>query len=146
MKIKIVIIGLIIMCSNILIAEELITVKRFATRGKSPVFEIKIFNDSTAILNGYSNIEYIGKHKTRIINYYDTLITLLDKLDLDTLKEKYNLERIAAHVNHCLRGKEADEDEKYVEEYCKSYNIKFFSKRVDINRLAVERNLSSEWG
>lgn len=91
MKIKIVIIGLIIMCSNILIAEELITVKRFATRGKSPVFEIKIFNDSTAILNGYSNIEYIGKHKTRIINYYDTLITLLDKLDLDTLKEKYNL-------------------------------------------------------
>ncbi len=79
------------MCSNILIAEELITVKRFATRGKSPVFEIKIFNDSTAILNGYSNIEYIGKHKTRIINYYDTLITLLDKLDLDTLKEKYNL-------------------------------------------------------
>ncbi|HOJ37722.1 MAG TPA: DUF6438 domain-containing protein [Ignavibacteriales bacterium] len=91
MKIKIVIIGLIIMCSNILIAEELITVKRFATRGKSPVFEIKIFNDSTAILNGYSNIEYIGEHKTRITNYYDTLITLLNKLDLDTLKEKYNL-------------------------------------------------------
>ncbi|GLC29941.1 tRNA lysidine(34) synthetase TilS [Clostridium omnivorum] len=63
---------------------------------------------------------------------------------LHTLKDEFNLELIAAHVNHCLRGKEADEDEKYVEEYCKKNDIKFFSKRVDINRLAMERNLSSE--
>lgn len=63
---------------------------------------------------------------------------------LHTLKGKFNLELIAAHVNHCLRGEEADKDEKYVEEYCKSKGIQYFSKRVDINRLALEKNMSSE--
>ncbi len=91
MKIKIVIIGLILMYSSLIFAEELISIKRFATRGKSPVFEMKIFNDSTAILIGFSNIEYIGQHKAKISTFYDTLLSLLDKVNLDTLKEKYNL-------------------------------------------------------
>jgi tRNA(Ile)-lysidine synthase len=63
---------------------------------------------------------------------------------LHILKKKFNLELIAAHVNHCLRGEESDKDEKYVEEYCKNNGIQFFSKRVDINRLALQRNMSSE--
>lgn len=60
------------------------------------------------------------------------------------LKEKMHIEIVVAHVNHCLRGNEADEDEIYVEEYCKKMNIEYYSKRIDINSIALEKNISCE--
>lgn len=63
---------------------------------------------------------------------------------LYALKEKFNLTLYAAHVNHCLRGEEADKDEEYVKSFCENLGIECFSKRIDINKLAKERGLSSE--
>ncbi|WML36309.1 tRNA lysidine(34) synthetase TilS [Clostridium sp. OS1-26] len=63
---------------------------------------------------------------------------------LNVLKEQLQITLYAAHINHCLRGKESDEDEKYVEKFCESLNIEFRSKRVDINELVRKRNISSE--
>lgn len=63
---------------------------------------------------------------------------------LYSIREKFNLKLYAAHVNHCLRGEEADKDEEYVKEFCKKLGIECFAKRVDINKLAEERGLSSE--
>ena len=40
-----------------------------------------------------------------------------------------------AHINHKIR-KEADSDEKYVENYCKKNNIKFHVKRIDVAKFA----------
>lgn len=60
------------------------------------------------------------------------------------LQEKLNIKCFAAHVNHCLRGEEANKDEVYAEELCKRLNIPFFSKRVDINGLAASRGISVE--
>ncbi|MFL0248012.1 tRNA lysidine(34) synthetase TilS [Candidatus Clostridium stratigraminis] len=63
---------------------------------------------------------------------------------LNRIKVKYNLTLYAAHVNHCLRGEEADKDEEYVKAFCKKIGIACFSKRVDVNKLAREKGLSSE--
>ena len=63
---------------------------------------------------------------------------------LKNLQERYNLKLYAAHVNHCLRGAEADADEEYVREFCKKANIDFFCKRIDINEVARLTNTSTE--
>lgn len=63
---------------------------------------------------------------------------------LHELKKDLQIEICAAHVNHCLRGEEADADEEYVRRFCENLNINFKSKRVDINELAKARNISSE--
>lgn len=63
---------------------------------------------------------------------------------LSELRDLLHIEVYAAHVNHCLRGESALKDEAYVEELCKSLNIECFVKRVDINKISEERNISTE--
>lgn len=49
-----------------------------------------------------------------------------------------------AHVNHGVRGIEADEDEKFVEGISKKLGISFYSKKIDMEGYARENKLSSE--
>ncbi|MBV7276386.1 tRNA lysidine(34) synthetase TilS [Clostridiaceae bacterium UIB06] len=63
---------------------------------------------------------------------------------LYALKDELQITLYAAHVNHCLRGEEANEDELYVKRFCENLNIEFRSKRVDINQMAETRKMSSE--
>jgi len=60
------------------------------------------------------------------------------------LKDKYKLQIIVSHINHGLRGKDADDDEKYVEEYCECKGIIFRGIKVDANEIAKIRKVSSE--
>ncbi|MCM1992048.1 tRNA lysidine(34) synthetase TilS [Oceanirhabdus seepicola] len=63
---------------------------------------------------------------------------------LVALKDKYKLRIIVSHINHGLRGKEADDDEKYVEKYCQSKGIIFRAIKVNANEIANIRKISSE--
>ncbi len=63
---------------------------------------------------------------------------------LISIKEKYNLNLAAAHLNHQLRGEEADRDEGFCKILCKKYNIPFYVRHRDIARLARERKISEE--
>lgn len=63
---------------------------------------------------------------------------------LSTLRNTYFIDIVAAHLNHGLRGKDADEDEEYVKKFCKKNNIEFYSKRVNIEELSKEWGISSE--
>lgn len=63
---------------------------------------------------------------------------------LYTLKEYFDIQLFAAHINHCVRGHEADEDEDYAKEFCGRLNIPFFSLRIDINKLAKNKGISTE--
>lgn len=63
---------------------------------------------------------------------------------LCSVRDIYNLEIVAAHINHMLRGKEADEDENYARKISNSLGVEFFCKREDINRYGKEKGLSSE--
>ncbi len=63
---------------------------------------------------------------------------------LMNLRDSFSLKLVAAHVNHGLRGSEADEDENYVREFCKINGIAFSSIKADIHKISIERNVSCE--
>lgn len=58
--------------------------------------------------------------------------------------EKCGLKVFAAHVNHRIRGAEADRDEKFCRELCASLGVKIFVARLDVPKLAKERGESLE--
>lgn len=61
-----------------------------------------------------------------------------------SLREKYKLEIYAVHINHGIRGKEADDDQKFVEEFCKSLNVNCKSVFYDIKAKSKEWGLGEE--
>ncbi len=69
-------------------------------------------------------------------------VSLLDALC--SLKEKYNLTIYAAHLNHNLRGEEAECDENFCKILCKNYEVELFIKSIDIHTLANEQKISEE--
>ncbi|MDP4146470.1 MAG: tRNA lysidine(34) synthetase TilS [Bacillota bacterium] len=63
---------------------------------------------------------------------------------LNVLKIQFNISIVVAHINHCLRGEEADKDEAYVKTFCEDLGVEFYSARIDVNKLAVEKGISCE--
>lgn len=60
------------------------------------------------------------------------------------LREEYDLKLSAAHVNHCLRGEDADSDEQFVRDYCKSVNVPLHILKIDVNKEAEKTGEGSE--
>ncbi|MCY6960340.1 tRNA lysidine(34) synthetase TilS [Clostridium brassicae] len=63
---------------------------------------------------------------------------------LYTLKEELRITLAAAHINHCLRGEEADKDEEYVKRFCNELGIECFVKKIDVHKLSKEKSISCE--
>lgn len=63
---------------------------------------------------------------------------------LNQIKEKYNLKLFVAHINHKLRGKESDKDEKFVKSLAQQLNLRYYAKSFDIKRIAKIEKLSIE--
>ncbi|MGL5244994.1 MAG: tRNA lysidine(34) synthetase TilS, partial [Sarcina sp.] len=63
---------------------------------------------------------------------------------LHKLKGFFDLELYAAHINHCLRGENALEDENYCKEICERLGVELSIKRVDINNIAKSQAISTE--
>ncbi|WP_427339292.1 tRNA lysidine(34) synthetase TilS [Caloranaerobacter sp. DY30410] len=59
-------------------------------------------------------------------------------------KEKIDFKLYVAHVNHGVRGKEADEDEEFVRKVSDELGIPFYSIKVDMSKYAKENKLSEE--
>lgn len=51
---------------------------------------------------------------------------------------------LAAHVNHLLRGEEAERDEEFARLFCERHGIPFQAHRVDVRALAKERGKGLE--
>ena len=64
-------------------------------------------------------------------------ICLLDILC--SLKDELGFELSALHVNHMIRGAEADADEKFLKEYCEKIGVEF--KSVKLNVPEISQNL-----
>ena len=60
------------------------------------------------------------------------------------LKKELNINIVAAHLNHLLRGEDSFKDEEYAIDICNSMGIQCFVKRVDIDSYSKEHKLSSE--
>ena len=63
---------------------------------------------------------------------------------LCSVKEKYNLTLFAIHINHMIRGAEAERDESFCREFCKRLGIELFVKRIDVPALAKNEKISTE--
>ncbi len=63
---------------------------------------------------------------------------------LNSVREKYNFALYACHLNHMIRGVEADRDEQFVKDLCEKLSVELFVKRVDVPALAKEQKLSLE--
>lgn len=69
-------------------------------------------------------------------------IAMLDILR--QLRDEIKFEIYVVHINHNIRGKDADEDEEYVKKYCENYNIKCFSKKIDVPTIAKNEKIGTE--
>lgn len=63
---------------------------------------------------------------------------------LYSLRTELDITLGVAHINHMLRGEEANKDEEYVRQFCNDLSIPFYVKRVDINKVASSKSISSE--
>lgn len=70
-------------------------------------------------------------------------ICMLDTLRKINEDNKLNFEIIVCHINHMIRT-EAIEDEKYVENYCKKNQIKYYVKRIDVKEYANNKKQGTE--
>lgn len=68
------------------------------------------------------------------------LLNLLINLKKD---KKINCEITVAHINHGIR-KEAEDETKYVENFCKQHEIECFIKREKVEELAKEQKIGTE--
>ena len=71
------------------------------------------------------------------------LLDILNKIQqkVNNSVSKFSIE--VAHINHQIR-EEANEDEEYVETYCKKNNINFHVKRIDVAKFANTNKIGTE--
>ena len=69
-------------------------------------------------------------------------IAMLDILN--QLKDEMNFEIYVVHVNHNIRGKDADEDEEYVKKYCEKSGVKLYMKSINAPYLAKKAGMGVE--
>lgn len=65
-------------------------------------------------------------------------------LVLSQLQQNFGFELMAVHVNHGLRGAEADSDEAFVKEFCEKRNIPCECYFADVASIAKNRKQSTE--
>lgn len=65
---------------------------------------------------------------------------------LNRLKKDFNIEIYAAHLNHQIRGIEAQKDALYVSKLCEEMGIVFFVKSINVPKYCENEGLSLEEG
>jgi tRNA(Ile)-lysidine synthase len=60
------------------------------------------------------------------------------------LRKEWQLQLAVGHVNHQLRGAEADEDETFVKALAEASGLPFFSQRIEVPTYALAKKLSLE--
>ncbi len=63
---------------------------------------------------------------------------------LIALSGSLNISITAAHLNHMLRGDEANRDERFVRKLCKSLNIPLITEKIDCEKTAKQSKLGIE--
>ena len=69
-----------------------------------------------------------------------SMLNILNEIKKDGI---ISFEFVVAHVNHMIR-KEAKEDEEYVKKYCNENKIEFYSKSIDVKKLANNNKVGTE--
>ncbi|MGN1298028.1 MAG: tRNA lysidine(34) synthetase TilS [Clostridia bacterium] len=70
------------------------------------------------------------------------MLNILNEIRMDK-KIDLNFNIVVAHINHMIREEAAD-DEKFVKDFCKKKNIEFYSKSIDVQKLANTNKIGTE--
>ena len=62
---------------------------------------------------------------------------------LINLKEKLSFNIVVAHINHMIRA-EADDETKYVQDFCKKHDIECYVKREDVLEISKSKKIGTE--
>ena len=73
----------------------------------------------------------------------DSMAMLKCLIDINKEQKDLSYELIVAHVNHMIR-EEAKSEEEFVKDYCEKNNIPFYSKSVEVERIAEEEKMGTE--
>ena len=60
------------------------------------------------------------------------------------IRNKFEFEIYVCHLNHMIRGQDAINDQKYVEQYCNKNQIEFFTKNVNIIEISNNQKIGTE--
>lgn len=60
------------------------------------------------------------------------------------IKKDYNMKLAICHINHNLRGKESEGDEKFCKEFSEKHNLDFFSLSADVTSYSKEKKIGLE--
>lgn len=101
------------------------------------------------LFNGMESCHALGKTVLVAISGGADSVALL--LGLLQIRERANLRLVAAHLNHCLRRDESDNDAAWVQQLCERLQVPLICERQDVTKLAgdskndgVSRNSSEE--
>ena len=90
------------------------------------------------------NKNLINENEKILIAFSGGADSLALLLMLHALKEELHIELGACHVNHMLRGKDAEEDEIFCSEVARKLSIPFYSMKKDVRGYAKKKGLSVE--
>ena len=91
----------------------------------------------------YNLIENGDKLVLAVSGGPDSIAMLNILKELQEEQSKLNFEIVVAHINHMIR-KEAKEDEEYVRDYCQKNKIRFYSKSIDVQKIANNNKIGTE--
>jgi tRNA(Ile)-lysidine synthase len=104
------------------------TQKAFLNKANGIIVRLNMLNTGDRVLAGVSG----GPDSVAL------LLVLLE------IRAKYSLDIGIAHLNHMLRGKDADRDEAFVLNIAKKFSIPCYTERKDVALFAKENHLSME--
>lgn len=113
--------------------------KLFNTEVGSRIYE----NFKRAIVD-FSMQEYLNNGVLLGFSGGPDSVMLLCALLKYSEENHYPKKILAVHVNHMIRGKEADADEAFSKEFSDSLGVEFISERIDVPLLAKELSLGLE--
>ncbi|MFO7152718.1 MAG: tRNA lysidine(34) synthetase TilS [Bacillota bacterium] len=59
-------------------------------------------------------------------------------------RQEFGIDLAVAHLNHSFRGREADEDEAFVRELARKWELPFYAEKIDVPAYVRETGLSPE--
>ncbi len=63
---------------------------------------------------------------------------------LYSLKTELGIDVVAAHINHMLRGKEAERDADFANEFAQTLGVPFYLHKTDVAKMAKDLKISAE--
>ena len=63
---------------------------------------------------------------------------------LAQIRRQRDLNILAVHINHCIRGEEANRDEEFSRRFAKELGVEFLSFKINVPQMATELNIGVE--